>query len=61
MAKRGMSRPERAHPHNDAPPVPALQGKAKRGKEKANPIIPGTSGPALKVYHTTPHPQDGDR
>lgn len=40
MAKQGMSRPERTHtqPHNDAPPVPELQGKAKHTKKKANPI-----------------------
>ena len=37
MAKQGMSRPERTHtqPHNDAPPVPELQGKAKHTKKKA--------------------------
>lgn len=47
MAKQGMSRPERTHtqPHNDAPPVPELQGKAKHTKKKANPIVAGTSGP----------------
>lgn len=53
MAKKGMARPEWTHtqPRNDAPPVPELQGKAKRGKEKARPIISGTSGPELKVFH----------
>ncbi|MDE7055241.1 MAG: hypothetical protein K2O84_10600 [Oscillospiraceae bacterium] len=58
MAKQGMSRPEWTHPQprNDAPPVPEIQGGAKHGKEKARPIIPGTSGPELKVYHTRPLP-----
>ena len=31
--------------------MPLIQGKAKHGKEKAKPIIPGTSGPDMKVYH----------
>ncbi len=58
MAKKGMSRPDRTqtHPRNDVPPVPELQGSAKHTKEKARPIIAGTSGPELKVYHTQPHP-----
>ena len=53
MAKKGMARPDWTHtqPRNDAPSVPLIQGKAKRGKEKAKPIIPGTSGPDMKVYH----------
>lgn len=53
MAKQGMARPNWTHtkPKNDLPPVPELQGKAKHGKEAAKPIIPGTSGPELKVYH----------
>ncbi len=40
MAKQGMKRPEytHAHPKNEVPPVPELQGKAKRTKEKAKPI-----------------------
>ena len=29
-----------------------IQGKAKSGKKKANPIISGTSGAEQKVYHT---------
>lgn len=63
MAKKGMSRPEWTHTqsHNDAPPVPELQGKAKHSKEKAQPIIAGTSSPELKVYHTSPpQPDSGD-
>lgn len=53
MPKKGMARPDwtHTHPRNDAGPVPELQGKAKHGKEKAKPVIPGTSGPELKVYH----------
>ena len=56
MAKQGMARPKRTHtqPRNTEPPVPQIQGKAKHGKKQANPIIAGTSGPDLKVYH-----QDG--
>lgn len=58
MAKKGMARPDwtYTHPRNDVPPVPELQGKATHTKEKANPIIAGTSGPELKVYHGQPHP-----
>lgn len=43
MAKKGMARPDRTHtkPHNEVSPVPEVQGKAKSGKEKANPIIRG--------------------
>ena len=46
MAKKGMARPNytKPHPRNEIPPVPELQGKAKHTKEKANPIIAGTSG-----------------
>lgn len=53
MAKKGMARLERTHtkPHNDAPPVSEIQGKAKSGKKDANPIIAGTHSPELKVYH----------
>ncbi len=61
MAKKGMKRPEWTHtkPKNDVPPVPELQGKAKSGKEKANPIISGTTGATQKVYHTEkPIPSD---
>ncbi len=54
MAKKGMARPDWTHvkPKNDVPPVPEIQGKAKHGKEPARPIIAGTSGPELKVFHT---------
>lgn len=49
MAKQGMRRPDPRDPHgtesnkkthipkNAAPPVPELQGKAKRTKHRANP------------------------
>lgn len=52
MAKQGMSRPDRSpRPKNDVPPVPEIQGKARHGKEHVRPIIAGTSGPQMKVYH----------
>lgn len=39
MAKQGMKRPERTHtqPRNEVPPVPEMQGKAKKTKEKSKP------------------------
>ena len=40
-------------PRNEVSPVPELQGKAKTGKEKAKPIIPGTFGAEMKVDHNT--------
>lgn len=60
MAKKGMKRMERTHtkPRNDVAPVPEIQGKAKRGKEKANPIIVGTDSPSQKVFHGTPHTEE---
>ena len=56
MAKQGMKREERTHtkPHNEQAAIPEIQGKAKHGKDHANPIIAGTEAPAQKVYHTTP-------
>ena len=53
MSKQGMARPDRTHtnPRNSESPVPLIQGKAKHGKAHAKPIIPGTSGSELKVYH----------
>lgn len=50
MAKAGMRRPDPGQPHgtesnkknhfpkNDGSPVPELQGKAKKTKEKAKPV-----------------------
>ena len=62
MAKRGMARPDWTHtkPRNEVPPVPELQGKAKHSKARANPIISGTSGPDLKVFHSSDHRQRDD-
>ena len=58
MPKNGMKRPEiRTTPKNDVSPVPQIQGKAKSGKEKANPIIAGTFGAGQKVYHDKPIPE----
>lgn len=53
MAKQGMKRPEvpENRPKNEAF-VPEIQGKAKHGKIKANPIVAGTVGTAQKVWHT---------
>lgn len=51
MAKAGMRRPDPKEPHgtesnrkthipkNDQPPVPELQGKAKRTEKKARPVV----------------------
>ncbi|MBO5324158.1 MAG: hypothetical protein J6A88_08715 [Oscillospiraceae bacterium] len=56
MAKKGMARPDwtQLHPKNQQSPVPQIQGKAKTGKEKANPIIAETMGAEQKVWHTDP-------
>ena len=56
MAKQGMARPDwtETHPRNEVSPVPQIQGKAKHGKKKAAPIIAGTSGAELKVWHEKP-------
>ncbi len=56
MAKQGMARPDwtKTHPKNEVSPVPEIQGKAKSGKKKANPVIAGTWGANLKVYHQKP-------
>ena len=35
-------------------PFLQIQGKAKSGKEKANPIISGTTGANQKVWHEKP-------
>ncbi len=60
MSKKGMKRISRTHtqPRNEAAAVPEIQGKAKHGNEKANPIIAGTQPPAQKVYHTVPFSKD---
>ena len=53
MAKQGMARPDwtKLHPKNEHGPVPIIQGKAKSGKKKANPIIAETMGAEQKVWH----------
>ena len=58
MAKQGMARPDWTHPRprHPPPPVRQIQGKATHGKVKAKPIIPGTSGPEMKVFHERPIP-----
>jgi len=55
MAKQGMKRPGRTHtkPRNEETPVPEIQGKAKSGNKKAPPIVSGTYGTGLKVFHKT--------
>lgn len=56
MSKKGMARPDWTHtkPKNEVSPVPEIQGKAKHGNKKANPVISSTQGANLKVFHTTP-------
>ncbi len=60
MAKKGMKRQNVTHtqPRNNAAAVPEIQGKAKHGNVQSNPIIAGTSAPALKVYHSVPHKRE---
>jgi ABC-type uncharacterized transport system substrate-binding protein len=59
LAKKGMARPDwtKLHPKNEQSPVPQIQGKAKSGKKKVNPIIAGTMGAQQKVYHEKPIPK----
>ena len=54
MAKKGMKRPDLIEKPKNEPIVPQIQGKAKHGKGKANPIIAGTMGAELKVWHEKP-------
>ena len=60
MAKKGMKRISRTHikPENEQAAVPEIQGKAKHGKAKVNPIITGTKPPSQKVYHTVPFSEE---
>lgn len=59
MAKRDMARSgwNKQRLKNDISPVPQLQGKARSGKKKANPVIAGTMGAELKVWHEKPVPK----
>ncbi len=54
MSKQGMARPNRTHtnPKNEISPVPEIQGKAKHKKAKVRPIVTGTAGAEMKVFHT---------
>ncbi len=63
MAKQGMKRPEitDSSKKNDAVKVPLIQGKAKSGKVKAAPIIAGTGGVDMKVWHTKPYSDSKER
>ena len=52
MAKKGMKRPQiHKGPPENSGFVPELQGKQKSGKDKAKPVIAGTMGAQLKVWH----------
>jgi hypothetical protein len=59
LAKKGMARPDwtKLHPKNEQSPVPQIQGKAKSGKKKVNPIIACTMGAQQNVYHEKPIPK----
>ena len=57
MAKQGMKRPDLTEKPKNEPIVAQIQGKAKSGKEKANPIVAGTFGANQKVWHGTPIPK----
>lgn len=56
MAKQGMKRPEFTEnkQKNTVSPVPQIQGKARTGKTPAPPIIAGTRGASMKVFHNRP-------
>lgn len=55
MSKKDMKHPDITRgPRNETSPVPQIQGKAKSGKEKANPIIAGTTGANQKVWLSIP-------
>ncbi len=60
MAKQGMKRPDKTpkQKNKDYSVVPEIQGKAKNGKKKTNPIIEENNTPQLKVFHTEPYSDD---
>jgi len=55
MAKKGMKHYYTRQEKTNAALVPEIQGKAKSGKIKARPLIPGENG---KVYHGVPHAEE---
>ena len=59
MAKRDMARSSwnKQRLKNDISPVPQIQGKARTGKKKVEPIIAGTMGSELKARHEKPIPK----
>lgn len=61
MKKQGTKHPDitQAKPENAAA-VPEIQGKAKHGNARVNPIIAGTHAPSLKVYHSVPHSSENE-
>ncbi|MBR1592829.1 MAG: hypothetical protein IJ666_07455 [Ruminococcus sp.] len=60
MAKPGMKRPDYTNekPHDGQQPVPEIQGKAKHGKARVNPVIAGTSGTSQKVWHNKSYSEE---
>lgn len=52
MAKKKMKHYYKKDEVSHSALVPEISGKAKSGKVKARPMIPGTMG---KVYHSVPH------
>lgn len=58
MSKQGMKHFKHEKDKKETAIVPEIQGKAKHGKEKANPIIAGTVPPSQKVYHSVPVSMD---
>lgn len=55
-----MKRPDFTHTKS-AENVSEIQGKAKHGNIKANPIIAGTHTSSIKVYHSKPHSDNTER
>lgn len=55
MAKKDMTHPDVTRGvRNEISSVPQIQGKAKSGREKANPIIARATGANQKVWHEQP-------
>lgn len=61
MSKQGMKRPDQHEHHDNSMAVPEISGKAKHGHNRANPIIAGTRGADMKVWHTKPYSADIDK